>query len=86
MKRFAICSFLALTVITPSAQAATCGAVMDELATAVAGQLTMSPEKKAAMLRRVTSSYDACMAGDTKGSEGIRDLIMAQIKESLGQK
>ena len=86
--RIAVCAALALTLLTPaltpSAQAADCGAVLDELTKAVSGHVTMSPEKKASMLRMAMSGYDHCMAGDTKSSGNIRDMLMAQLKEQLG--
>lgn len=84
MIRRALFAAVALTLVTASAQAAECGAVLDELSKAIAGNLNMSGEKKAAMMRMATSSYDHCMAGDTKHSGEIRDMIMAQIKETLG--
>ena len=64
--------------------AADCGALVDELMKAISGHLTMPAEKKASMLRMTTSSYDHCMAGDTKRSGEIRDLVMTQLRESLG--
>lgn len=77
---------VALTLFTSSvsAQAASCGADLDELTRAVSGHVTMSSEKKASMLRMAMSGYDYCMAGDTKHSGNVRDMIMAQIKASLG--
>jgi hypothetical protein len=75
---------ISLTLAGSSAQAADCGAVLDELTRAVSGNLTMSGDKKAAMLRMATSGYDHCMSGDTKHSGNVRDMIMTQIKESLG--
>lgn len=84
MKRFAFLLVMTLTTFTSSAQAADCGVVSDELMKAISGHLTMSPDKKANMMRMVTSSYDHCMAGDTKRSGEIRDMLMAQIRESLG--
>ena len=75
---------VAILLAGSSAQAADCGAVLDELTKAISGHLTMSPEKKASMLRMTMSGYDHCMAGDTKHSGNVRDMIMTQIKESLG--
>ena len=75
---------LAFTLVASTAQAADCGGELDSLAKAISGHLTMSPEKKAAMLRMATSGYDHCMAGDTKHSGATRDMIMLQIKEHLG--
>ena len=84
MSRIAVCALIALTTLAPAAKAADCGAVLDELTKAVSGHLTMSSEKKAAMLRMATSGYDHCMSGNTKYSGEIRDMLMTQIKESLG--
>ena len=84
MIRHAIFATVALTFAAASAQAADCGAVIDELTKAVSGNVTMSSDKKAAMMRMASMSYDHCMMGDTKHAGEIRDMIMAQIKESLG--
>lgn len=84
MNRFAMLTVLTLVTFSPPAQAAGCGAVVDELMKAVSGHLTMSPEQKVSMLRMTTSSYDYCMAGDSKRSGEIRDLVMAQLRQSLG--
>lgn len=84
MKKFAIFFVLALASSVPSAQAADCGAVVDELMKAVSGHVTMSADKKASMLRMTTMSYDYCMAGDTKRSGEIRDMLMTQLREHLG--
>ena len=84
MKKLALIAALAFTAFAPAANAAECGAVLDELTKAVSGNLTMSPERKASMLRMAMSGYDHCMAGDTKSSGNIRDMLMTQIKESLG--
>lgn len=84
MKRLVLCAAFALTVFAPAANAASCGEEMDALMKAISGHLTMSPEKKAALLRMTSSGYDHCMAGDTKHSGDIRDMVMTQIKEHLG--
>ena len=84
MIRHAIFAALTLTFASASVQAADCGAVIDELSKAIAGNLTMSSEKKSAMMRMASMSYDHCMMGDAKHSGEIRDMIMAQIKEALG--
>ncbi len=84
MKRLALSAALALAVLAPAAHAADCGPVFDELTKVITGHLTMSPEKKASMMRMAMSSYDHCMAGDTKHSGEIRDMLMSQLKESLG--
>ena len=88
MPRIAVCAALALTFLTPAlttaSQAADCGKVLDDLTKAVSGHLTMSPEKKASMLRMAMSGYDHCMAGDTKHSGDIRELLMKQFRESRG--
>jgi hypothetical protein len=84
MKSRAILAAVVLSLVASSAQAADCGKVYDELATAISGHLTMSPEKKQSMMRMASTAYDHCVAGDTKYSGNIRDMIMTQIKESLG--
>jgi hypothetical protein len=84
MLRSIFCAGLLLATVSSSAQAADCGAVLDELTKAVSGNLTMSGDRKAAMLRMASSGYDHCMAGDTKYSGNVRDMLMQQIKESLG--
>lgn len=84
MRRFAICTAFFVLTLVPGAQAADCGGEFDSLAKAVSGHLTMSPEKKVSMMRMATKGYDHCMAGNTKDSGNIRDVIMQQIKESLG--
>ncbi|MBX9926840.1 MAG: hypothetical protein K2Y05_10820 [Hyphomicrobiaceae bacterium] len=86
MKRLALIACLAVFASAPSAKAADCGAVVDELSKAISGHLTMSPERKVAMLRMVTSSYDYCIVGDAKSSAEIRDMLMTKIKEQLGGK
>jgi hypothetical protein len=69
-----------------NANAKNCGVVLDELATAISGHLTMASEKKAAMLRMATKGYDACMSGDVSSSDETRDMVMRAIRESLGQR
>ncbi len=75
---------MAVFMAAPSAKAADCGAVVDELSKAISGHLTMSPERKVAMLRMATSGYDHCMSGNTKYSAEIREMLMTQIREHLG--
>jgi len=82
--RKTIIAVLAASAFSVSAQAAECGKVIDELSQAISGNLNMSGDKKAAMLRMASMSYDHCMMGDTKHAGEIRDMIMQQIKEHLG--
>jgi hypothetical protein len=84
MFRSACAALIATAALAPAAQAAECGVVLDELAKAISGHLTMAPEKKASMLRVAMSGYDSCMAGDSTSSAATRDMIMKQIKASLG--
>ena len=84
MKRLLAAAAVSLALVAPAAQAADCGKVIDELSQAISGNLTMSGEKKASMMRMASMSYDHCMMGDSKHSGEIRDMIMTQIKESLG--
>ncbi|MBA4173645.1 MAG: hypothetical protein C0511_13595 [Hyphomicrobium sp.] len=74
----------ALILAAAPANAMNCGVVLDEITKAIAGHLTMAPEKKAAMLRMAMSTYDACAAGNTGSAEQTRDLLMKQLRESLG--
>ena len=37
------------------------------------------------MMRMAVNGYDRCMAGDAKSFDGIRDQIMEQIRQSLGE-
>ena len=62
-----------------------CEEDFDALAKAVSGPVTMPFGHRAAMMRLAVSGYDHCMAGDSKSFEGIRDQIMAHIRESLGE-
>ncbi len=86
MKKLAIAAALACALLTPAAQASTCGAVMDELTKAISGHLTMSPDMRASMLRMASHSYDQCMIGNTKDAGATREMIMTSIKNHLGQK
>ena len=72
------------SAVPGSAQAMNCGAVLDELSKAIAGHLTMSTSQKAAMLRMVMSTYDRCEAGDTANAGATRDMLMEQLRKSLG--
>jgi len=84
MIRKSLLACLAATAFSVSAEAAECGKVIDELSQAISGNLSMSSEKKAAMMRMASMSYDHCMMGDSRHAGEIRDMIMQQIKESLG--
>jgi hypothetical protein len=84
MTRTGLFAAVALSLASHSAQAAPCGVVLDDLAKAISGHLTMSPDMKASMMRMAVHSYDSCMVGDAKSSDATRDLIMRQIKEGLG--
>lgn len=63
-----------------------CDEEFDALSKAISGPVTMASGHRAAMMRRALSGYDNCMAGDSASSDGIRDQIMAQIRQSLGGK
>ena len=87
MKRLAVtCAFLFLSALVPGAHAADCGTVRDDLSQAISGNLNMSADMRASMMRMAAMSYDHCMIGNTKDSQHIRELIMAQLKEHLGQR
>lgn len=73
----------AILTVTP-ANAMNCGAVLDEITKAISGHLTMSPEKKAAMLRAAMNGYDNCSAGDTQSAAQTREMLMTQLKQNLG--
>ncbi len=57
---------------------------MDALSKAISGPVTMPAGHRAAMMRMALSGYDRCMADDSKGFDETRDLIMTQIRQSLG--
>ncbi len=87
MKRTAmtLAAAVALSIgAASSAKAMDCGAVIDELTKAISGHLTMSPERKAAMLRMTMSAYDRCMSGDKTSAEQTRAMLMEQLRQSLG--
>jgi hypothetical protein len=63
-----------------------CNDDFDALSKAISGPVTMAEGHRAAMMRMAVSGYDSCMAGDKKNSDGIREMIMMQIRESLGGK
>lgn len=86
MKKLALCAALAWCSLAPGAQAADCGAVTDDLSKAISGHLNMSADMRASMMRMASHSYDHCMIGNTKESEHIREMIMTQLKEHLGQR
>jgi hypothetical protein len=65
---------------------ADCEKEFDALAKAISGPVTMDSGHRAAMMRMAVSSYDSCMAGDSKGSASTRAMIMDQISKSLGGK
>jgi hypothetical protein len=44
----------------------------------------MAAGHRAAMMRMAVSGYDHCMAGDPKSFAATRDMIMEQIRNSLG--
>ena len=80
----ALAATLLTPVLAPAAHAADCNKVIDDLSQAISGNLNISGDKKAAMMRMAVISYDHCMVGDHKHSGEIRDMIMAQIHEHLG--
>jgi hypothetical protein len=86
MLRTPLASLIALVLVSTPASAMDCGAVFDELSKAVSGPVLMSAEKKAAMMRMAISGYDHCMAGDDKRAGDTRQMIMDQIKATLGGK
>jgi hypothetical protein len=61
-----------------------CEEEFDALSKAISGPVTMAAGHRAAMMRMAVHGYDQCMAGDPKSFEGIRDQVMAQIRQSLG--
>lgn len=82
--RALIGAILMIAVGGSSASAADCGVVINDLSKAISGHLTMSPDKKASMLRMAVSSYDHCMVGDSKASGDIQAMLMKQLRENLG--
>jgi len=74
----------AATLAPSGARAMNCGAAFDELTRAISGHLTMSTDRKAAMLRMAMSAYDSCSVGDEKSAAATRDMLMEQLKRTLG--
>ncbi len=62
-----------------------CEEEFDALSKAISGPVTMDAGHRAAMMRMTLSGYDRCMAGDSKSFDDIRDQIMTQIRQSLGE-
>ena len=63
-----------------------CEQQFDDISKAISGHLNLAEGHRAAMMRVALSSYDRCMSGDSKGSDGVRDLLMMQLRENLGGK
>ncbi len=82
---FVVALASATVAVTP-ARADGCSAVIDDISKAISGQLNMSADKKASMLRMALSGYDYCMVGDAKSSDSIRAMLMTQLRENLGGK
>jgi len=76
---------LAFTLVSAAPAFAGCEEEIDALSKAISGPVTMSAGHRAAMMRMAVNGYDYCMAGDTKAFGGIRDQIMGQIRQSLGE-
>lgn len=77
-------SLMVLAASSLTASAADCNVIINDLSKAISGNLNMSGDKKASMLRMAVSSYDHCMAGDTKASGDIQAMLMKQLRENLG--
>lgn len=82
---FAVILASTALAITP-AHAEGCSTTIDDISKAISGQLNMSADKKASMLRMALSGYDYCMVGDAKSSDSIRAMLMTQLRENLGGK
>ena len=82
-KKFA--ATIAFTIIFAAPAFAGCEEEFDALSKAISGPVTMTAGHRAAMMRRAVAGYDQCMAGDAKSFDGIRDQIMEQIRQSLGE-
>ncbi len=80
--------FLAAAAVTLLAAPAFAGCEeeFDALSKAISGPVTMAAGHRAAMMRMAVSGYDSCMAGDPKTFASTRDMIMEQIRNSLGGK
>jgi hypothetical protein len=74
----------AVLALTAPASAMNCGAVLDDITKAISGHLNLSGDEKASRMRLALSGYDSCMAGDTKSAGNIRDMLMTQLKQNLG--
>ncbi len=71
-----------LFVQAGAANAMNCNKVFDELMKAATGQLTS--DMRVAIALGATRAYDSCMIGDVSSAKHTRDMIMAQVKKSLG--
>ena len=65
---------------------ASCEKEFDALSKAISGPVAMADGHRAAMMRMAVKGYDSCMAGDMKDFESVRDMLMKQVRESLGGK
>jgi hypothetical protein len=85
MRKQLLCAGIAFSLLAAAAPAfAGCEEDFDALSKAISGPVTMAGGHRAAMMRMAVSGYDHCMAGDPKSFAATRDMIMEQIRASLG--
>jgi hypothetical protein len=85
MRKQLLCAGVVITVLAAAAPAfAGCEEEFDALTKAISGPVTMAGGHRAAMMRMAVSGYDHCMAGDPKSFDATRDMIMEQIRRTLG--
>jgi hypothetical protein len=82
LKRFLGVSVALMLLSAPAL--AGCEEELDALSKAISGPVTMAAGHRAAMMRMALSGYDHCMSGDPKTFASTRDMIMEQIRNSLG--
>jgi hypothetical protein len=76
---------IAFIVLSAAPAFAGCEEEFDALSKSISGPVTMYAGHRPAMMRMALSGYDRCMAGDNKSFDDIRELIMTQIRQSLGE-
>ena len=76
---------IVFSLVSAAPAFAGCEEEIDALSKAISNPVTMSAGHRAAMMRMAVNGYDRCMAGDAKSFDGIRDQIMEQIRQSLGE-
>jgi len=83
MHKHLLVAGIAFTMLSAPALAG-CEEEFDALSKAISGPITMAAGHRAAMMRMAVSGYDHCMSGDPKTFAATRDMIMEQIRKTLG--